>query len=255
MAAANRLIVLTGLVALVAAAALPPAVAAGPGGGDLPAADWAAAAVHYRLLLEEALLPLKRALLQSVQGPLVLEPLPYSDDALQPVISAKVGRGTLPSDKEESIRNNGGGHWNHQLFWRVMSPPGSANTSRDNISPQLEAAIVGAFGSVDQMLSSLKAAGDSRFGSGWSWVCAAGDGGLRVLSTPNQDNPLMAVVRPQPCVPIVGLDVWEHAYYLQYGPKRGDYTSAWLELVNWKQVSANYDAARRGDLAAIAGAV
>ncbi|GLC35854.1 hypothetical protein PLESTM_000375700 [Pleodorina starrii] len=164
----------------------------------------------------------------------------------------QVGRGSLDPAFEESIRNNGGGHWNHQLFWKVMATPNSTNTSRASISPQLQQAISDAFGSVDDMLASLKDAGDNRFGSGWAWVCLAEDGKLQVLSTPNQDNPLMAVVLSDPCVPILGLDVWEHAYYLQYKPKRGDYTSAWLSIINWNQVSANYDAARRGDPASIA---
>ncbi|GFR48606.1 hypothetical protein Agub_g10404, partial [Astrephomene gubernaculifera] len=125
------------------------------------------------------------------------------------------------------------------------------NTSRDAISPQLLTAINTAFGSVDNMLAALKESADSRFGSGWAWVCEGRGGGLRVMSTANQDNPLMAVVQPDPCIPILGIDVWEHAYYLQYGPKRAQYTSAWMKIINWKTISANYDAAKRGDLGAI----
>ncbi|KAG2452667.1 hypothetical protein HYH02_002900 [Chlamydomonas schloesseri] len=223
----------------------------------------------------------------------VLEPLPYGYGALEPVISSQimqlhhdfhegveyvgtlnavlgplagtgtatlpdlvglVGRGGLPPDQELVVRNFGGGHWNHQLFWKVMAPPGSANTSRNNISPSLAAAISGGFGSVDEMLSRFKLLADGHFGSGWAWLCAAADGGLRLLDTANQDNPLMGVVLKDPCVPILGIDVWEHAYYLKYGPKKPDYTQAWLRLINWAQVSANYDAARRGDLAAIGAA-
>ncbi|GLC33086.1 hypothetical protein PLESTF_000140800 [Pleodorina starrii] len=130
-----------------------------------------------------------------------------------------------------------------------MSPPKSSNTSQDNISPQLQQAINGGFGSTDEMLNRFKQLADDHFGSGWSWLCVVSDGGLRVLDTSNQDNPLMAVVRSDPCTPILGIDVWEHAYYLQYLPKKSDYTKAWLDIINWKQVSANYDAVQRGDLA------
>ncbi|GLI64844.1 hypothetical protein VaNZ11_008146 [Volvox africanus] len=181
----------------------------------------------------------------------VLGPLAGSGTATLPDLIKMVGRGGLSPDEELVVRNFGGGHWNHQLFWKVMSPLGSSNTSRSNISPALQNAINGAFGSTDEMLRRFKLVGDGHFGSGWSWLCVSGDGSLRILDAANQDNPLMAVVLFDPCIPILGLDVWEHAFYLQYGPKKPDYTNAWLAIINWKQVSANYDFASRGDLAAI----
>ncbi|KAG2450814.1 hypothetical protein HYH02_004649 [Chlamydomonas schloesseri] len=202
--------------------------------------------------------------------PLSLPPLPYGYDTLEPVISSQVGSGRLPitAAQETTLRNQGGGLWNHQLFWKVMASPGSAPTSRSAISPALLSAIQRAFGSVDEMLAQLKGSADAVFGSGWAWVCVpstAGDsnasggggGGLQLLTTANQDNPLMkassnlfaCVVRSQPCAPILGIDVWEHAYYLQYQAKRSDYTQAWQQqLINWAAVSAFYEAAAAGDL-------
>ncbi|MFT6244208.1 MAG: Fe-Mn family superoxide dismutase [Salibacteraceae bacterium] len=131
-----------------------------------------------------------------------------------------------------AVRNNGGGYWNHGLFWEVMSPNGGGAPTGD-----LAAAIDNAFGSFDAFKDAFSKAAATRFGSGWAWLCVK-DGVLEVCSTPNQDNPIMG----HGCggTPILGLDVWEHAYYLNYQNRRPDYINAFFNVVNWDKVSANF---------------
>jgi|TARA_B110000093_G_C12892961_1_gene376901 Fe-Mn family superoxide dismutase len=131
-----------------------------------------------------------------------------------------------------AVRNNGGGYWNHGLFWEVMSPNGGGAPTGD-----LAAAIDSAFGSFDAFKDSFAKAAATRFGSGWAWLCLK-NGVLEVCSTPNQDNPIMG----HGCggTPILGLDVWEHAYYLNYQNRRPDYINAFFNVVNWEKVSANF---------------
>ena len=131
------------------------------------------------------------------------------------------------------VRNNGGGHWNHSFFWQVMSPGGGEP------SGALKAAIESSFGSLDAMKEKFNTAGANQFGSGWAWLVAAASGELAICSTPNQDNPLMDVA-PVKGVPVLGNDVWEHAYYLTYNNRRPDYLKAWWNVVNWSKASEIY---------------
>lgn len=133
------------------------------------------------------------------------------------------------------VRNNGGGHYNHTLFWEILGPNGGAP------SGDLLNAINDAFGSVDAMKEKVNAAGATQFGSGWAWVIVK-DGKLEVCSTPNQDNPLMDIADVKG-TPILGIDVWEHAYYLKYQNKRPDYLGAVWNVINWDAVAARYTAA------------
>ncbi|MFN4915066.1 MAG: superoxide dismutase [Sphingomonadales bacterium] len=135
-----------------------------------------------------------------------------------------------------AVRNNGGGHWNHSLFWQLMSPAGGGNPEG-----KLLADITAAFGSVEAFKEQFNTAATTRFGSGWAWLVVH-DGKLVVTSTPNQDNPLMDIADVKG-TPILGLDVWEHAYYLHYQNRRPDYINAWWNVVNWKKVAELYTAA------------
>ena len=137
----------------------------------------------------------------------------------------------------KAVRNNGGGFYNHRLFWEVMSPNGGGKPTGD-----LAAAIDKAFGSYDAFQDKFATAAKTQFGSGWAFLCVK-DGGLEVCGTPNQDNPLMPGVG---CggSPILGLDVWEHAYYLNYQNRRPDYVSAFFNVINWDAVAAKYNAAK-----------
>lgn len=137
-----------------------------------------------------------------------------------------------------AVRNNGGGFYNHSLFWEVMSPNGGGKPSGD-----LATAINDAFGSFDAFKEKFAAAAATRFGSGWAWLCVNKGGKLEICSTPNQDNPIMPNVGCEG-QPILGLDVWEHAYYLNYQNRRADYISAFFNVVNWDKVSENYKAAK-----------
>lgn len=139
-----------------------------------------------------------------------------------------------------SVRNNGGGFYNHNLFWSVMSPNGGGKPNGN-----LMKAIESAFGSFDAFAKEFEGAATSRFGSGWAWLAVDADGKLFVSSTPNQDNPLMDVVEKRG-KPILGLDVWEHAYYLHYQNKRGDYVANFWKVVNWNAVEKNYENALKG---------
>lgn len=137
--------------------------------------------------------------------------------------------------KNKAVRNNGGGFFNHSLFWKVMSPNGGGKPSGE-----LAKAIDDAFGSFDAFKEKFSEAAKTQFGSGWAWLCVNKGGKLEVSSTPNQDNPLMPGTDCNG-YPILGLDVWEHAYYLKYQNKRPDYVSAFWNVVNWEEVQANYD--------------
>jgi Fe-Mn family superoxide dismutase len=199
----------------------------------------------------------------------VLPALPYATDALEPTIDKatmeihhgkhhqayvdnlnKAVAGTaaenLPIEEiiktiskyPAAVRNNGGGHYNHTLFWSVLGPGGSAP------SGDLAKAIDSAFGSFDELKKKLAEAGATRFGSGWAWLSVAADGKLQVSSTPNQDSPLMDVAEVKG-TPIFGIDVWEHAYYLKYQNKRPAYLEAIWSVVNWNAVGEKFAAARK----------
>lgn len=137
-----------------------------------------------------------------------------------------------------AVRNNGGGFYNHTLFWDVMSPNGGGNPSGE-----LASAIEEAFGSFDAFKEAFSAAAKTRFGSGWAWLIVGGDGKLHVTSTPNQDNPLMDVAETKG-TPILGLDVWEHAYYLNYQNRRPDYVAAFFNVIDWEVVATRFAAAK-----------
>lgn len=139
---------------------------------------------------------------------------------------------SLPESIRTAVRNNGGGHSNHSLFWQVMAPNAGGQPSG-----ALADAINAAFGSFDNFKQQFAAAGGGRFGSGWAWLLVAPDGTLSITSTANQDSPLMEGKKP-----ILGLDVWEHAYYLKYQNRRPDYIAAWWNVVNWSEVARRYAA-------------
>jgi Fe-Mn family superoxide dismutase len=149
--------------------------------------------------------------------------------------------GKVPEAARGAVRNNGGGHCNHAMFWTGMAPAGSGGGGAP--SGELGAAIDAAFGSFDDFKKAFADAAATRFGSGWAWLCRAADGSVFVTSTPNQDNPLMADVVDKPGTPLLGLDVWEHAYYLKYQNRRPDYIGAWWDVVNWDAVAARFAAA------------
>jgi Fe-Mn family superoxide dismutase len=139
----------------------------------------------------------------------------------------------LPEEKQTPVRNNGGGHANHSLFWQIMKPGGGGDPSG-----ALAQAIGDSFGDPDQLKAALNDGGVKRFGSGWTWLVWDGTG-LAAYSTANQDSPLM-----QGHVPLLGIDVWEHAYYLRYQNRRPDYLGAWWDVVNWDEVGRRYEEAR-----------
>jgi len=151
----------------------------------------------------------------------------------RPIGSVLANLEIIPEDKRAAVRNNGGGHANHTLFWEIMGPDGGGEPSGD-----LAAAIADTFGSLDDLMAQVNDAGVKRFGSGWSWLVWDGTG-LAVLSTPNQDSPVS-----EGKTPILGVDVWEHAYYLNYQNRRPDYLAAWWNVVDWAAVGAKFDAAR-----------
>jgi Fe-Mn family superoxide dismutase len=200
--------------------------------------------------------------------PYELPPLPYDYDALEPTIDARTMQihhgkhhqayvdnlnkavdGTewdgrpleqlltlideVPEDKRAAVRNNGGGHANHSLFWQIMKHDGGGDPSGE-----LASAIEETFGGVDELKAAINDGGVKRFGSGWTWLVWDGTG-LAVMSTPNQDNPIM-----DGKTPLLGIDVWEHAYYLQYQNRRPDYLGAWWDVVNWAEVERRFDAAK-----------
>jgi Fe-Mn family superoxide dismutase len=194
-------------------------------------------------------------------------PLPYDYSALEPYIDAQTmqlhhdkhhqayvdnlnkavaGDDSLQGKSLEDIisnlasappvvRNNGGGHWNHSFFWEIMGPGGGEP------SGQLSDAITSKFGSLEALQEQFNTAGLGRFGSGWVWLIAVPGEGLEIVSTPNQDNPLMDVAEKKG-TPILGNDVWEHAYYLNYQNRRADYLKAWWNVVNWDKVQQRFSA-------------
>lgn len=197
-----------------------------------------------------------------------LPALPYAKEALEPHIDAqtmeihhdkhhqayvdnlnKAIDGTEHAEKSledlvknagsisPAVRNNGGGHWNHTFFWEILTPGGATEPTG-----ALADAITEAFGSLDALKEKVSTAGATRFGSGWAWVIVK-DGKLEVTSTPNQDNPLMDVAEVKG-TPILGIDVWEHAYYLKYQNKRPDYLKAIWSVVNWDKVAEKFEAAK-----------
>lgn len=201
----------------------------------------------------------------SVHGQFTQKPLPYSYNALEPFVDAqtmeihfskhhagyvtnlnKAVTGTPAatmnleqifaqiSQFSDGIRNNAGGHYNHELFWSILTPDKNTQPSAD-----LMKAIQSTFQSLDSLKKSMNAAGATRFGSGWAWLVVSPYGKLEVCSSPNQDNPLMENA-PVKGYPILGIDVWEHAYYLKYQNKRGDYLSAIWNVINWAEVSNRY---------------
>ncbi|HET7480198.1 MAG TPA: superoxide dismutase [Rubrobacteraceae bacterium] len=145
---------------------------------------------------------------------------------------------SVPEDIRTAVRNNAGGHSNHSMFWQIMGPSGQGGGSP---SGDLGAAIDSSFGSFDQFKEQFAAAAapGALFGSGWAWLIADPSGSLSIETTPNQDTPLM-----EGKTPVLGLDVWEHAYYLNYQNRRPDYINAWWDVVNWDEVARRYDAAR-----------
>lgn len=154
-----------------------------------------------------------------------LEASPLAGSAIEEILAS-----IKPDDT--ALRNNGGGHYNHSLFWSVMSPKGGGSPSGD-----LADAINTAFGSFDTLKEQFSTAAKTRFGSGWAWLVKGADNKLFVTSTPNQDNPLMTNIADQKGTPILGLDVWEHAYYLNYQNRRGDYVSNFFNLIDWNAVA------------------
>jgi len=143
---------------------------------------------------------------------------------------------SVPENIRTAVRNNGGGHANHTMFWEIMTPGGSSQPTGD-----LAASLDQTFGSFDQFKASFNDAGVKRFGSGWAWLVLGTDGKLQVISTANQDSPFMDGLYP-----VMGNDVWEHAYYLKYQNRRPDYLNAWWNVVNWDVVGARYQKARSG---------
>ena len=158
-----------------------------------------------------------------------LEGTDWADKPIEDVIA---NLSQIPDDKRTAVCNNGGGHYNHSLFWEWMSPDGGGEPDGD-----LASAIEDAFGSFGDFQSKFKDAGVNQFGSGWAWLVHDGSG-LAVVSTANQDNPLT-----DGKTPLLGVDVWEHSYYLKYQNKRPDYIDAWWNVVNWRKVSEGFDAA------------
>jgi len=157
-----------------------------------------------------------------------LEGTDFADKDIEEVIA---NLGDVPEDKRGPVRNNGGGHLNHTLFWESMSPDGGGEPEG-----ALAEAIDKAFGSFEDLKSEMKDAGVGQFGSGWAWLVHDGSG-LAIVSTPNQDNPVT-----DGKTPLLGVDVWEHAYYLKYQNKRPDYIDAWWNTVDWSKVSERFEA-------------
>ena len=154
--------------------------------------------------------------------------------AQKPVEDLLKSLDTLPAEIRTAVRNHGGGHFNHSLFWKLMAPGAGGNPSG-----ALAAAIEKAFNGIAGFQEQFSSAAANLFGSGWAWLVADASRKLSVITTPNQDNPVS-----QGLVPVLGLDVWEHAYYLKYQNRRPDYIAAFWNVVNWKQVAANLEAAR-----------
>ncbi len=206
-----------------------------------------------------------------------LPELPYAYEALEPVIDAetmrlhhrkhhqayvdKLNEGVSEdpslegrnledilahiSGQPKKVRNNGGGHWNHSFFWETMKPGGSPPVGR------LAVIIDDAFGSLDGLKKQFKEAGVGQFGSGWVWLLADAEGTLSIATTPNQDNPLMDVAAVKG-TPLLGNDLWEHAYYLTYNNRRADYLDAWWDVVDWEKVAERFEAVSQDTVAELA---
>ena len=207
---------------------------------------------------------LKAATSTALHEPFELPSLPYGYDALEPHIdkmtmeihhtkhhrayvdnlNKAIAENNIHATLEEliknvskyspAIRNNGGGHWNHSFFWKIMKPNGGGEPTG-----KIAAAINSTFGSFEEFKPKFEEAGAKRFGSGWAWLYIDTNNKLSIGSTPNQDNPLMDVSDIKG-TPVLGIDVWEHAYYLHYQNKRADYLKAWWNLVNWDEINANF---------------
>ena len=160
-----------------------------------------------------------------------LEGTEFADKAIEDVLS---NIAALPTDKVQAVINNGGGFANHSLFWTILSPNGGGEPTGE-----LADAIIAAFGSFDTFKTEFANAAATRFGSGWAWLVVDADGAVKVMSTPNQDSPIMDGLTP-----ILGLDVWEHAYYLNYQNRRPDYISAFWSVVNWEKVAEYFAASK-----------
>ena len=146
----------------------------------------------------------------------------------------------IPDSKRGAVRNNGGGHANHSMFWQILTSPGKSSVPSGDLAAAIDRDLDG----FDAFKEAFSKAGATRFGSGWAWLGVCG-GKLCVCSTPNQDNPLMgSAIVDCPCKPILGLDVWEHAYYLNYQNRRPDYIKAFFEVINWDKVAENFIAAK-----------
>lgn len=205
-----------------------------------------------------------------VRAEFSLPPLPYATNALEPAIDATTM--TIHHDRHHGayvanlngqiaanpaladlsldalqgqisqfpvvVRNNGGGHWNHSQFWQSLAPAGQGGKP----SPELLAAIQQSFGSLEAMQTAFNQAAAGRFGSGWAWLIRTATGQLAITSTANQDNPLMDLPDIERGTPLLGLDVWEHAYYLKYQNRRPEYIQAWWPLVNWNEVNRRFAA-------------
>lgn len=202
-----------------------------------------------------------------------LEPLPYAADALEPYVDVETmqvhhGRhhaayvnnlnvqianypelASLPLDSLQgqmskfnaAVRNNGGGHFNHSLFWTFMAPSGKGGAP----SASLQTALTSDLGSLEAMKEAFNKAAVSLFGSGWVWLIVTPDKKLKITTTVNQDNPLMDIAGIERGVPILALDVWEHAYYIKYRNKRADYVANWWNVVNWNEVNARFERAMK----------
>ena len=149
----------------------------------------------------------------------------------KPIDEVLANLDALPEDKRAPVRNNGGGHSNHAMFWQIMSPNGGGEPSG-----ALADAVQSAFGGLDALKQQVNDAGVKRFGSGWAWIVRVGGGDLQITSTPNQDTPVM-----EGQTPILGVDVWEHAYYLKYQNRRPDYLEAWWNVVDWDAVAKRFE--------------
>lgn len=199
-----------------------------------------------------------------------LPELPYPTDALSPVIEAEtmelhhgrhhqsyvdtlneaISEGDAPAEMSleelvatagthgDRVRNNAGGHWNHSFFWETMAPVDETGEMSDELSEAIDAI----WGSADDFRSAFQEAGTGQFGSGWVWLIVNDADQLEITTTPNQDNPLMDIAERQG-TPILGNDVWEHAYYLDYRNRRAEYLDSWWDVVNWQRVSERYDEA------------
>ncbi len=193
------------------------------------------------------------------------KPLPYTYDALEPFIDAKTMEihyskhhktyyenfiNSIKGTKAENmsieeifsnvemlptaVRNNGGGYWNHQFFWNIMAPQGKPLTDK-----KLKNAINKSFGSLDSFKEQFKKSALSLFGSGWTWLIVDENKNLQIINTPNQDNPLMSIA-PTKGIPILAIDIWEHAYYLKYQNRRSEYIDNWFQVINWEEVAKLY---------------